>query len=202
MAGAERCPAAAGSGLAAAAEAPPQGCRAAPLVLPKQPHPNFEWAGFTSSIAASPSPGPQQQQKEKQQQNSGHQRAPAGVMEAPLTRLSVGMWASKRHRACTLLLLPEQQQLVVLCDRRQTAPRPSPSRFSLAGLELKAKSPFASGHAAFRHAGCVHAFELPFCSIRGLDYANPLCYEARLVLETVNLRKREFATVSAWIVGG
>lgn len=43
-------------------------------------------------------------------------RSPAAppCLEAPLSRLCVGMWASRRHRACQLLLLPEQQQLVVL----------------------------------------------------------------------------------------
>ena len=50
--------------------------------------------------------------------------------------------------------------------------RPSPSRFSLAA-GLTAKSPFASGHSAYRHAGCVHAFEIPVCTIRGIQYDNP-----------------------------
>lgn len=126
------------------------------------------------------------------------------VLEAPLTRLTVGMWASRHHRACQLLILPEQEQLVVLCDRRSTAPR-SPSRFSLAShvhKRVAAKSPFASGHSAYRAAGCVHAFEVPFHAIRGMDYNNPLCHEARLVLEAVHLRKREFATVGAgWVEG-
>ncbi len=151
---------------------------------------------------------------------AGRHRSPAAPLEASLSRLVVGMWASRRHRACQLLLLPEQQQLVVLvswgclaccvpapapphgpyspcmaaalapctvapnpaaaaaalqCDRRTTGTgsvRPSPSRFSLAA-GLTAKSPFASGHAAYRHAGCVHAFEIPFCSIRGIQYDNP-----------------------------
>ena len=130
---------------------------------------------------------------------------PPATMEAPLTRLTVGMWASRRHRACQLLLLPAQQQLIVLCDRR-TGPlgggvRPSPSRFSLAA-GLTAKSPFASGHSAYRHAGCVHAFEVPFCAIRGIDYSAPLCHEARLVLECQSLRKREFATVREGGLGG
>jgi hypothetical protein len=108
------------------------------------------------------------------------------------------MWASRRHRNCQLLLLPDQQQLVVLVDRRHAAPK-SPSRFSLAGLAVK--SPFASGHSRFRTAGCVHTFEVPFASLRGLDYSNPLCLEARLVLEVSNLRKREFSTVGVWVGG-
>ena len=118
--------------------------------------------------------------------------AAAAPLEVPLTRVAVGMWASRRHRTCQLLLLPDQQQLVVLVDRRHAAPK-SPSRFSLAGLAVK--SPFASGHTRFRTAGCVHTFEVPFASLRGLDYSNPLCLEARLVLEVVHLRKREFSTV-------
>ena len=128
---------------------------------------------------------------------AGAPAAAAGVsapapLEALLTRVTVGMWASRRHRTCQLLLLPDQQQLVVLVDRRHAAPK-SPSRFSLAGLTVK--SPFASGHSRFRTAGCVHTFEVPFASMRGLDYNNPLCLEARLVLEVVHLRKREFPTV-------
>lgn len=119
------------------------------------------------------------------------------MLEAPLTRLGVGMWASRRHRECQLLLMPGEQQLVVLCDRRTAAPPRSPSRFALAVGPLAAKSPFASGHSAYRAAGCVHAFEVPFAAIRGIDYQNPLCHEARLVLEVVGLRKREFPSVGA-----
>lgn len=121
------------------------------------------------------------------------------VHEAPLTRLTVGMWSSRRHRCCQLLLLPQQQQLVVLCDRRTTHAPGSPSRFSLAtaAVGLTAKSPFATGHSAYRASGCVHVFEVPFHSVRGIDYSNPLCHEARLVLETVGLCKREFGTMEA-----
>ncbi|KAL4427891.1 hypothetical protein ABPG75_001980 [Micractinium tetrahymenae] len=119
------------------------------------------------------------------------------VLEAPLTRLGVGMWASRRHRECQLLLMPGEQQLVVLCDRRAAQPPRSPSRFALAVGPLAAKSPFASGHSAYRAAGCVHAFELPFASIRGIDYQNPLCHDGRLVLEVAGLRKREFPTMDA-----
>lgn len=145
------------------------------------------------------------------------------IREVPLTRLTVGMWTSRRHRACQLLLLEQESLLVVLVRRAAAATAPacpelpaagpapprgpalwcllqvdrraavvrSPSRF-LEGLT--AASPFAS--AAYSQAGCVHAFEVPFASIRGLDYNNPLCLEARLVLETSGLRKREFPTVS------
>jgi hypothetical protein len=74
-------------------------------------------------------------------------------------------------------------------DRRAAVPR-SPSRF-LGGLT--AASPFAS--AAYSQQGCVHAFEIPFATIRGVDYSNPLCLEGRLVLEAASLRKREFPTV-------
>jgi hypothetical protein len=84
-----------------------------------------------------------------------------------------------------MLLL--EGQIVLLVDRRATIAR-SPVRF-LGGLA--AASPFSSASAA----GCVHAFEIPLTSIRGLDYSNPLCLEGRLVLETSGLRKREFATV-------
>ena len=52
--------------------------------------------------------------------------------EAPITRLAVGMWASRHHAACRLLLLPGQHLLVVLLDRRTPAPR-SPSRVFLPG---------------------------------------------------------------------
>jgi hypothetical protein len=100
------------------------------------------------------------------------------------------MWSSRRHCACHLLLL--EQQLVVLVDMRSTMPR-SPSRFGVLHGRLAAASPFSS--SAYSHAGCVHAFEVPVASIRGLDYSNPLVLEARLVLETVGLRKREFPTV-------
>lgn len=93
--------------------------------------------------------------------------------------------------------MPGEQQLVVLCDRRAAQPPRSPSRFALAVGPLAAKSPFASGHSAYRAAGCVHAFEVPFGAIRGIDYQNPLCHEARLVLEVAGLRKREFPSVGA-----
>ncbi|KAL4858369.1 hypothetical protein ACK3TF_001355 [Chlorella vulgaris] len=126
----------------------------------------------------------------------GHGAAAAGARAAsatatatalPLTRVTVGMWTSRRHRACQMLLL--EGQIVLLVDRRATIAR-SPVRF-LGGLA--AASPFSSASAA----GCVHAFEIPLTSIRGLDYSNPLCLEARLVLETSGLRKREFATMEA-----
>ena len=158
----------AGAAAAAAAARPP------PLVVPPSPPPPH--SGFDWSFAQHQQPPQhhhlqQQRDQQQQQQPSPLPPPPHGgprVLEAPLTRLTVGMWASRRHRACQLLLLPDQQQLVVLCDRRSAAPRPSPSRFSLAGMQLTAKSPFASGHAAYRAAGCVHAFEIPFGSIRGL----------------------------------
>lgn len=110
------------------------------------------------------------------------------IAEVPLTRCIVGMWSSRRHCACHLLL--SEQQLVVLVDMSSSMPR-SPSRFGALHGRLAAASPFLSSS----QAGCVHAFEVPLSSIRGLDYSNPLVLEARLVLETVGLRKREFPTV-------
>lgn len=158
-----------GSGAAAPPGAPPPPPPVAPPSLAVPPLP--------------PQPPPLQQQQR--------------VLEASLTRLTVGMWASRRHRECRLLILPDQRLLVVLCDRRQAAPRMSPSRFSLAGMQLAVKSPFSTGHDAYRSTGCVHAFEIPYANrgICGLDYSAPLCLEARLVLETHSLRKREFGTV-------
>lgn len=76
---------------------------------------------------------------------------------------------------CTAAPNPAAAAAAPQCDRRTAGTdgvRPSPSRFSLAA-GLTAKSPFASGHSAYRHAGCVHAFEIPFCTIRGIQYDNP-----------------------------
>lgn len=165
-----------GGGVAKPAEVPrkPQltAARPPPLLVPAPPSPppalpaSFDW-----SFAQHQQP-PQhyhlQDHHQQQQLTPPQQHGGQRVLEAPLTRLTVGMWTSRRHRACQLLLLPNQQQLVILCDRRSWSPRPRPSRFSLAGMQLTAQSPFASGHAPYRAAGCVHAFEVPFASIRGL----------------------------------
>ena len=74
--------------------------------------------------------------------------------------------------------------------------RPPAAPPTAALAALAAKSPFSS--MLYRCAGCVHTFEVPFASLAGLDYSNPLLREGRLVLEVHSLRQREFPTVGWW----
>ena len=132
------------------------------------------------------------------------------AQEVPLWSLSLGMWSTGRHTGLELLVMPRSQLLVFLVDaaggsRSLASKLPAGSR-SLAsklpaGLSspgrplavLGARSPFNPAHLG---RTCTIAFEVDLASVVGIDYTNELCRPGRVVLEALQVRKREFRTVS------
>lgn len=120
---------------------------------------------------------------------------------AILHGLRVGMWSAREHQGLWLLILPSKEQFVFVAEKALKSatggPNDAPRRFgtgtSALLRQLGAHSPFRS--TVYKSGGCAFAFEVPFDSVCGIDYSNPLIRPGRLVLEAKNVRKREFVTV-------